>query len=42
MSLETLYDDAKSILNFNNTWDDAKGNHNISNTGATFDSEIKK
>lgn len=34
----SLYDDALSIYTFDNTWDDAKGNYDITNDGATFDS----
>jgi hypothetical protein len=37
MSLAVLYNDARAIWRFNNTWADAKGNHPISNTGAIFD-----
>jgi hypothetical protein len=42
MSLDTLFADAKAVWNFDNVWLDAKGNHDIANTGATFDSVIRK
>ena len=41
MSLTTLYNDAKAIWRLNSTWADAKGNHPIANTGATFDTVNK-
>jgi hypothetical protein len=42
MSLATLYNDAKAIWRFNNDATDAKGNHDLVNTGATYDGTIKK
>jgi hypothetical protein len=41
MSDTILYNDAKAIWRFNSTWADAKGNHPITNTGATFDTSNK-
>lgn len=41
MSDTILYNDAKAIWRLNSTWADAKGNHPIANTGATFDTSNK-
>lgn len=42
MSLITLYNNAKAIWRFNNDATDAKDNHDLVNTGATFNGAIKR